>query len=76
MVRGEERGGRLVYMYEPRSTFVSCFYSLNRILSNVVCSNKLLEIGVWDVIRLNAFLCQVLVVTNCMNTFTVLPEYA
>lgn len=23
MVRGEERGGRLVYMYEPRSTFVS-----------------------------------------------------
>lgn len=23
MVRGEENGGRLVYMYEPRSTFVS-----------------------------------------------------
>ena len=25
MVRGEERGGRLVYQYEPRSTFVSGF---------------------------------------------------
>ena len=23
MVRGEERGGRLVFQYEPRSTFVS-----------------------------------------------------
>ena len=51
------------------------FYSLNRIASNVVCSNKLLEIGVWDVIRLNAFLCQVLVVMNCMNTFTVISVF-
>lgn len=38
MVRGEENGGRLVYMYEPRSTFVSisCCYIL-------VCHNVCLK---------------------------------
>lgn len=36
MVRGEENGGRLVYMYEPRSTFVSISCCHIHVCSNLL----------------------------------------
>lgn len=43
MVRGEENGGRLVYMYEPRSTFVSISCCHIHVCNNLLLICKIIE---------------------------------